>query len=201
MSETHGQLPEGGCPDPERGKTPEKFTDSFVDGRKIEKDNERKIAGGVDDNRWTWKQCKPSGISVNVSVENDGPIESESSKCYVENEKNGGKAKELDTLAVDLRPPRSNIESGYLNKGPKGKNGREDGEAPAVKRKPPGYPEEAGLGKGIKMSSMEKEAMRERLRMTLLKQCSDYLEADGSSRYTRDTFRRVFTDKVDNLIP
>lgn len=194
MSETQGQLPEGGCPDPERGKSADTFTDSFVDGRKVEKDNERKIAGGDDHHRWTWKQCQTSDISVNVGDEN-GPNESESSKCFVENEKNGGKTKESDNPAMALRPPRNNIESGYLNKVPKAKNGKEDGDAP-VKRKSPGYPEEVGLGKGIKMSSMEKEAMRERLRMTLLKQCSDYLEADGSSRYTRDTFRRVFTEKV-----
>lgn len=50
--------------------------------------------------------------------------------------------------------------------------------------------------KWSKMSSMEEEALRERTRATLLKQCSAYLAADGSSRYTRETFRRVFTEKV-----
>jgi hypothetical protein len=48
----------------------------------------------------------------------------------------------------------------------------------------------------LKMSSMEEECVRERLRTSLLKQCSDILEADGATRYTRDAFRRLFQDKV-----
>lgn len=48
----------------------------------------------------------------------------------------------------------------------------------------------------LKMSSMEEECVRDRLRTSLLKQCSDILKADGATRYTRDAFRRLFQDKV-----
>jgi hypothetical protein len=48
----------------------------------------------------------------------------------------------------------------------------------------------------LKMSSMEEECVRERLRTSLLKQCSDILKADGATRYTRDAFRRLFQGKV-----
>jgi hypothetical protein len=48
----------------------------------------------------------------------------------------------------------------------------------------------------LKMSSMEEESVRDRLRTSLLKQCSDILKADGATRYTRDAFRRLFQDKV-----
>ncbi|XP_021932014.1 NADPH oxidase 5 isoform X2 [Zootermopsis nevadensis] len=47
----------------------------------------------------------------------------------------------------------------------------------------------------LKMSSMEEESVRDRLRTSLLKQCSDILKADGATRFTRDTFRRLFQDK------
>ncbi|XP_023719097.1 NADPH oxidase 5 isoform X2 [Cryptotermes secundus] len=47
----------------------------------------------------------------------------------------------------------------------------------------------------LKMSSMEEESVRDRLRTSLLKQCSDILKADGATRYTRDAFRRLFQDK------
>ncbi|XP_069681708.1 NADPH oxidase 5 isoform X2 [Periplaneta americana] len=47
----------------------------------------------------------------------------------------------------------------------------------------------------FKMSSMEEESIREKLRTSLLKQCSDILKGDGATRYTRDAFRRLFQDK------
>jgi len=48
----------------------------------------------------------------------------------------------------------------------------------------------------LKMSTMEEECIRERLRTSLLKQCSDILKADGATRYNRDAFRRLFQGKV-----
>jgi hypothetical protein len=51
----------------------------------------------------------------------------------------------------------------------------------------------------LKMSSMEEESVRDRLRTSLLKQCSDILKGDGATRLTRDAFRRLFQDKVSPL--
>jgi hypothetical protein len=50
----------------------------------------------------------------------------------------------------------------------------------------------------FKMSSMEEECVREKLRTSLLKECSDILKADGATRYTRDAFRRLFQGKVSH---
>jgi hypothetical protein len=52
----------------------------------------------------------------------------------------------------------------------------------------------------LKMSSMEEESVRDRLRTSLLKQCSDILKADSATRFTRDAFRRTFQDKVGLLM-
>jgi hypothetical protein len=46
----------------------------------------------------------------------------------------------------------------------------------------------------LKMSSMEEESVRERLRMSLLRQSADIL--DTEPKYTRETFRRAFLNKV-----
>jgi hypothetical protein len=48
----------------------------------------------------------------------------------------------------------------------------------------------------LRMSSMEEESVRDRLRTSLLKQCSDILKGDGATRFTRDAFRRLLQDKV-----
>ncbi|KAL1130044.1 hypothetical protein AAG570_012987 [Ranatra chinensis] len=45
----------------------------------------------------------------------------------------------------------------------------------------------------LKMSSMEEECVRERIRMTLLRECADILDAE--TKYTRETFRRAFLNK------
>jgi len=52
----------------------------------------------------------------------------------------------------------------------------------------------------LKMSSMEEESIRERVRTSLLKECSAILKADGTCRYTRDAFRRLFQDKVGQSV-
>lgn len=49
----------------------------------------------------------------------------------------------------------------------------------------------------MKMSCMEEEAIRERLRTVLLRQTAQILEAEGVGvKFTRDTFRRTFLNKV-----
>lgn len=49
----------------------------------------------------------------------------------------------------------------------------------------------------MKMSCMEEEAIRERLRTLLLRQTAQILEAEGVGvKFTRDTFRRTFLNKV-----
>ncbi|RZF39190.1 hypothetical protein LSTR_LSTR015781 [Laodelphax striatellus] len=45
-----------------------------------------------------------------------------------------------------------------------------------------------------RMSTMEEEVIRDRLRLTLLRECAEILDAEP--RYTRDTFRRGFLNKV-----
>nr|XP_018898413.1 PREDICTED: NADPH oxidase 5 [Bemisia tabaci]XP_018898414.1 PREDICTED: NADPH oxidase 5 [Bemisia tabaci] len=48
----------------------------------------------------------------------------------------------------------------------------------------------------LKMSSMEEESMRERLRSMLLRQCAQFLEIEGvSTKFTKDSFRRSFLNK------
>lgn len=49
------------------------------------------------------------------------------------------------------------------------------------------------LGK-IPMSSMEEENFREKLHMAQLKKCTEFLSQED--RYTRDTFKRLFMNKV-----
>lgn len=46
----------------------------------------------------------------------------------------------------------------------------------------------------IKMSSMEEESQRERLRLNLLREMAQIL--DSETRYTKETFRRTFLNKV-----
>ncbi|CAG9821118.1 unnamed protein product [Phaedon cochleariae] len=46
----------------------------------------------------------------------------------------------------------------------------------------------------VPMSSMEEENLRERLRLAQLRQCSVIVHKEA--RYTRDTFRRLFQNKV-----
>lgn len=89
----------------------------------------------------------------------------------------------------DERPtlrPRVNVETGYLTKTPRNNRSVEKAEVKMEVEVPI-------------MSHMEREAMQERTRMTLLRQMTDYLSSDGSSRYTKDTFRRVFTEKVGSF--
>lgn len=85
------------------------------------------------------------------------------------------------------KPKKNKVETGYLTRLPKSGNLARNLHEINVK------------GEMTKMSSMEEEALRERTRMALLKQCSNYLAADGSSRYTRETFTRVFSEKVSYL--
>lgn len=89
-------------------------------------------------------------------------------------------------IAGDDRPtlrPRVTVESGYLTKSPRSAR-------PAPK------PEVKMEVQVATMSHMEREAIQDRTRMALIRQMTDYLSSDGSSRYTKDTFRRVFTEKV-----
>lgn len=52
----------------------------------------------------------------------------------------------------------------------------------------------------LKMSSMEEEAIRERLRTVTLRQISQILDDDSvGSRFTRDNFRRTFLNKVSTI--
>lgn len=49
----------------------------------------------------------------------------------------------------------------------------------------------------MKMSCMEEEAIRDRLRAVLLRQIAQILESEGTGiKYTRDSFRRAFLNKV-----
>ncbi|XP_063222700.1 NADPH oxidase 5 [Bacillus rossius redtenbacheri] len=45
-----------------------------------------------------------------------------------------------------------------------------------------------------KMSTMEEESLRERLRASLLRQCAEMLAAEGAARHSKDSFRRVFQE-------
>lgn len=106
-----------------------------------------------------------------------------------------------EKVESDYRPsPRQQVETGYLVK-----------KTSLEVRKPNfvvinGTPEKCDTGQSVviqtevcgsvQMSSMEEEALRERIQINLLKQCSDYLANDGTSRYTKDAFRRIFMEKV-----
>lgn len=49
----------------------------------------------------------------------------------------------------------------------------------------------------MKMSRMEEEAIRERMRAVLLRQTAEILEAEGvGTKFTKDSFRRTFLNKV-----
>lgn len=59
-----------------------------------------------------------------------------------------------------------------------------------------GYQDCLGVPRaGHRMSFMEEESVRERMRVGLLKQCSAILK-QGDQRYTRDTLHRAFQDEV-----
>lgn len=52
----------------------------------------------------------------------------------------------------------------------------------------------------LKMSSMEEESMRDRLRTMLLRQCAQFLEIEGvSTKFSKDSFRRSFLNKVNSF--
>jgi hypothetical protein len=51
----------------------------------------------------------------------------------------------------------------------------------------------------VKMSSMEEENMRERIRLSLLKECTARLTADNIPRFNKDVFRRAMQEKVRNF--
>lgn len=67
-----------------------------------------------------------------------------------------------------------------------------------VKETPPGPSSNPPTpNTAMKMSCMEEEAIRERLRTVLLRQTAQILEAEGVGvKFTRDTFRRTFLNKV-----
>lgn len=68
-------------------------------------------------------------------------------------------------------------------------------ETPASESSMPPTPNTA-----MKMSCMEEEAIRERLRTLLLRQTAEILDAEGvGTKFTKETFRRTFLNKV-NLI-
>lgn len=48
---------------------------------------------------------------------------------------------------------------------------------------------------GARMSFMEEESVRERMRLTLLKQCSAILK-QGDQRYNKESLHRTFQDEV-----
>lgn len=47
----------------------------------------------------------------------------------------------------------------------------------------------------VPMSSMEEESLRERMYIAQLKKCGEIVK-EGEGKYSRDTFRRLFTSKV-----
>lgn len=67
-------------------------------------------------------------------------------------------------------------------------------ENPPVSQLPPLPPP---LPPPPKMSCMEEESIRERLRIQLLRQCAEILDAE--SKYTRENFRRAFLNKVGQI--
>ncbi|KAK6643679.1 hypothetical protein RUM43_005189 [Polyplax serrata] len=150
------------------------FAETIVDDKKkLEKNHERKIGGGHEN----WEDGNDEDKKVTGCASD---LLRSNRQETAEDEKSSGP-----------KPRKNNVETGYLTKNPKivivpdekdngEKSSQEVGESSA-------HP---------KISSMEEEAIRERMRATLLKQCLTYLAADGSSRYTRDTFRRVFTEKT-----
>lgn len=212
MSESNVQMSSGERrPASECNKNSETFAEIIVDDQNLEKNKERKIGGNganednqsdVSSNNVISDCVKLEGPQVVVSNADESAdnklgkhnlLKSGSENSLV---KSDGKSVGI-TLSpgVDFRPPRNNVETGYLVKNPPKSNLKQSHDD--TKKTQETKKEEFGPGHGVKMSSMEEEAMRERLRMTLLKQCSDYLSADGSSRYTKETFRRVFTEKVN----
>lgn len=209
MSESNVQMSSGERrATSECNKNSETFAEIIVDDQNLEKNKERKIGGNGNNPDIQSDVCSNNVISDSLKLEGPQVVvsnadESDDNKLGKHNLLKSGSENSLVksdgksvgiTLSpgVDFRPPRNNVETGYLIKNPKSnlKSSQDDSKKMQEKK------EEFGPGHGVKMSSMEEEAMRERLRMTLLKQCSDYLSADGSSRYTKETFRRVFTEKV-----
>lgn len=46
------------------------------------------------------------------------------------------------------------------------------------------------------ISCMEEECLIEKRRATALKECKEILEGEGSGRYSKEVFRRLFQDQV-----
>ncbi|KAL3286011.1 hypothetical protein HHI36_000525 [Cryptolaemus montrouzieri] len=65
--------------------------------------------------------------------------------------------------------------------------------APRITPENPAVLRSVSLGKAP-MSSMEEENLRERLHIAQLKKCAQIVSQEA--RYTRDTFRRLFSDKI-----
>lgn len=139
----------------------------------------------------------PRKNSVTIHLENPSgditTIHEEMSEEITENIKNNNETEETEeieedphvsldagdfpkvngTSQIDIIPTTSKLNNRYHN----GNNGS------VVNR--------------IPMSSMEEESLRERLRASLLKQCAEILQrAESSRRFSRDTFRRIFQNRV-----
>lgn len=50
------------------------------------------------------------------------------------------------------------------------------------------------------ISSMEKECLNEKRRTALLKECNEILKQEGSGRYSKEIFRKLFHDQVHTYI-
>lgn len=188
MSELNTQMSSGDDLISTKNKNAETFAETIENP---EKNNERKIGNGNSDEKSeVSKSSENPQVVVSIPSDDAKSTKPNLVKSGSENSFAGGITL---TPGLDFRPPRNNVETGYLVKNPTKSNLKSHDEPKKMQET---KKEEFGPGHGVKMSSMEEEAMRERLRMTLLKQCSDYLSADGSSRYTKETFRRVFTEKV-----
>lgn len=94
-----------------------------------------------------------------------------------------------EDLNIDPKPeisPEIRQEIVFVHKDPK------PAQTPASGSSMPPTPNTA-----MKMSLMEEEAIRERLRILLLRQIVEILEAEGvGTKFTKETFRRTFLYKV-----
>lgn len=201
-------------PETECSKNFETFAGTIINEKKnLERNHERKIGGndqwnnnGSSENETDNSKYEETSFVVpQRGAEKD---ENEQKEVEVEENKlgNGNSKSENETAAsnekledelrgTELKPRKNNVETGYLTKNPKIVIGsRPNQQDEEIK------PKNEDADRRVKISSMEEEALRERTRTTLLKQCSVYLAADGSSRYTRETFRRVFTEKVRTFL-
>lgn len=134
---------------------------------------------------------------------NDAPCEYKGLKETSNTTEGGGKSpteEKVDENKPELSP-KTRQEIVFAHKDPKPvqkhiEKTKKVNETPASGSSMPPTPNTA-----MKMSCMEEEAIRERLRTLLLRQTAEILDAEGvGTKFTKESFRRTFLNKVSFLI-